>query len=55
MPPSTQSNSWDVQGQERYPLNIVTTVDGGVENPVFEANEDTPMDSAGAEESEPTG
>ncbi|EYB93681.1 hypothetical protein Y032_0180g824 [Ancylostoma ceylanicum] len=36
------STSW-VGGQERYPLNTVTP-DGGVENPVFESNEDTPME-----------
>lgn len=40
--PAAQSTSW-IGGQERYPLNTVTP-DGGVENPVFESNEDTPMD-----------
>ncbi|VDM72690.1 unnamed protein product [Strongylus vulgaris] len=40
--PPTNSTAW-VGGQERYPLNIVAP-DGGVENPVFESNEDTPMD-----------
>ncbi|RCN41788.1 Low-density lipoprotein receptor repeat class B [Ancylostoma caninum] len=40
--PSAHSTSW-IGGQERYPLNTVTP-DGGVENPVFESNEDTPMD-----------
>ncbi|VDL69323.1 unnamed protein product [Nippostrongylus brasiliensis] len=45
LPPSpSQNNSWDTQGHERYPLNIVTTAEGGVENPVFEPSEDTPMD-----------
>nr|CDJ95587.1 unnamed protein product [Haemonchus contortus] len=45
-PPSTQGNSsWEGQGQERYPLNIVSAADGGIENPVFEPCEDTPMET----------
>ncbi|KHJ96430.1 EGF-like domain protein [Oesophagostomum dentatum] len=40
--PNNNSSSL-IGGQERYPLNIVAP-DGGVENPVFESNEDTPMD-----------
>ncbi|KAK6725534.1 hypothetical protein RB195_004075 [Necator americanus] len=39
--PPTNSSSW-LGGQERYPLNDVTP-DGGVENPVFESNEDILM------------
>ncbi|KJH48001.1 Low-density lipoprotein receptor repeat class B [Dictyocaulus viviparus] len=38
-----ENNLWQVEGQERFPLSRVTR-DGGVENPVFEPNEDTPMD-----------
>ncbi|KAJ1373523.1 hypothetical protein KIN20_035938 [Parelaphostrongylus tenuis] len=41
--PSLESHQWEIEGQERFPLSSIT-LDGGVENPVFEPNEGTPMD-----------